>query len=913
MRPMTSRIFPQFYSASKQQQGSDSLQRLSRLTARLPVLLVLCWIVLYAFRPFQLGFYHDDWPCFVEPAHATAAFSLARLHWFIGSESAFNPRPLLGVVAFFVSSIFGTSAFGFQCASSLLVLLAALSLRSWFNALLGTFPAYRSLAADLAAIFWMAMPWMLGVTAWPVLAQTLVAQILFTEVGRRLLRYQQLTPKVAAQLAIALIACGLTYEAFYFEIFPLIALYAIWRRGPTRNARQTISLFAVCSVAQVIPIAYNRYRASLGLGPNKKFYPDWAHLFSTNLRALPQSLMTSLGEYDLLWAILFAVFAIGSLVLLSTGLFKKLQRPFCVGVVGILVLACGTLLVSDFTYSIAGYGFTSVGIGSRALYGPSFSLAILFFALSSCVFVDLTRYVRYVLVFAASAILAVMAFAQHERVAEWAHVWQVERQILSTTPVEQMSHLPPNSVILFAGPSEYKGIVIFGAPWDLTYAAFAQSPLDRARQAFKGVTTIIPVTDYFRFTWDGTTVVWEYPGYWVQKTPAEHVRVWRYGVPLLETASAGFKWPPAAAATFVGIDEKTQGTWKGIYGRNGFAVANDAPKYPNYAEVVLGGQETAIWAPSTDDVRALQRPLEAGRTAPTWFSASSFNIDLNFKDRNSHRVALYCLDWETSERAETIYVLDAVSMEVLDHRSISSFAGGKYAIWNLTGHVTIRIVRTGGLNAVAAGVFFDDAVPVRRETAVPPKPSPTTQEDRKGVQATARFVRIDKATQGAWKGLYGVDGFAIANDATIYPKYAKVVLPGTTIATWAPSTTDVRALQRPLEEGRMATTWFSSSGFSIDVDLTDRNIHRLALYCLDWETNQRAQTIDILDAASGKVLDSRPISEFAAGQYVVWEVSGHINVRTTRTGGLNAVVGGLFFDGGPAVPNGTAKVHSESK
>src|SRR5438270_6689422 len=125
MPPMTSRIVPQSDSEFKQQQGSDSFQRTALLTQRLPVLLVLSWIVLYAFRPFQLGFYHDDWPCFVEPVHATAAFSWARLHWFIGSESAFNPRPLLGVVAFFVSSIFGASAFGFQCVSSLLVLLAA--------------------------------------------------------------------------------------------------------------------------------------------------------------------------------------------------------------------------------------------------------------------------------------------------------------------------------------------------------------------------------------------------------------------------------------------------------------------------------------------------------------------------------------------------------------------------------------------------------------------------------------------------------------------------------------------------------------------------------------------------------------------------------------------------------------------
>jgi hypothetical protein len=38
------------------------------------------------------------------------------------------------------------------------------------------------------------------------------------------------------------------------------------------------------------------------------------------------------------------------------------------------------------------------------------------------------------------------------------------------------------------------------------------------------------------------------------------------------------------------------------------------------------------------------------------------------------------------------------------------------------------------------------------------------------------------------------------------------------------------------------------------------------------------------------------MSNFTAGQYLVWNLSGHVKLRITRTGGLNAVISGLFFD-----------------
>ena len=79
---------------------------------------------------------------------------------------------------------------------------------------------------------------------------------------------------------------------------------------------------------------------------------------------------------------------------------------------------------------------------------------------------------------------------------------------------------------------------------------------------------------------------------------------------------------------------------------------------------------------------------------------------MNFTDGNTHRFALYALDWDSTTRVETIQIVDANSNALLDTRNISSFNNGIYLIWNISGHVKINITCTGGANAVISGAFF---------------------------------------------------------------------------------------------------------------------------------------------------------------------------------------------------------------
>ncbi len=330
---------------------------------------------------------------------------------------------------------------------------------------------------------------------------------------------------------------------------------------------------------------------------------------------------------------------------------------------------------------------------------------------------------------------------------------------------------------------------------------------------------------------------------------------------------------PHVTVTFLKTDTTTKGNWRVAYGAQGYNVIGDLASNPSYAAPSPSGQAYFTWASSSTDIRALQKPSNpSDRIAANWFTTGSFTIDLNTTDQLTHQVALYCLDWDNKARVQTVDVLD-VSGKVLNTRSVSGFSGGVYLVWNISGHVILRITNAG-VNGVVSGVFFGGAPP-----------------------ATANFVKSDIGTQGNWKGIYGGRGYNIEGNSAANPSYAAPALTSASTYTWAGSTTDVRALQKPSNPSdRISGTWYSGSTFSIALNPTDILPHQVTLYCLDWDSNARSETISVLDAA-GHVLNSQTLSgDFNGGVYLVWNVSGAVKFRVTNNNGINAVVSGIFFD-----------------
>lgn len=166
---------------------------------------------------------------------------------------------------------------------------------------------------------------------------------------------------------------------------------------------------------------------------------------------------------------------------------------------------------------------------------------------------------------------------------------------------------------------------------------------------------------------------------------------------------------PANSAVFVKTDTTTQGSWKGVYGVDGYSVIADTTSYPAYVTVGLSGQTLYTWANPTADVRGLQKVVGTNRIAACNYTATSMTYDLNFTDGQTHPLAAYFLDWTTSSRNQKIEFLDATTNAVLDTRTLSSFSGGVYLVWNLTGHVKLKITfvsSAGAQSAVISGLFF---------------------------------------------------------------------------------------------------------------------------------------------------------------------------------------------------------------
>ncbi len=80
------------------------------------------------------------------------------------------------------------------------------------------------------------------------------------------------------------------------------------------------------------------------------------------------------------------------------------------------------------------------------------------------------------------------------------------------------------------------------------------------------------------------------------------------------------------------------------------------------------------------------------------------------------------------------------------------------------------------------------------------------------------------------------------------------------------------------------------------LNLADVNTHQVAVYFLDWDGGARSERIDVLDAASNAVLDTRFISGFQGGQYLVWNLQGHVKLEIyARQRGKLPVANGMLL------------------
>ncbi len=191
-----------------------------------------------------------------------------------------------------------------------------------------------------------------------------------------------------------------------------------------------------------------------------------------------------------------------------------------------------------------------------------------------------------------------------------------------------------------------------------------------------------------------------------------HVLKWVQDSGSLKLISITASKAAGTSAQFIKTDATTQGSWKGVYGAEGYMIAADATKQPAYGTVSRTSWEVR-WNGNglTSEVRAPQKQ-DGGpndRIAGQWgTNDKSYDIDCNFTDAASHQVAIYGLDWDRNGRSEDIQVIDAQTKAVLDTQKLNAYVNGKYLVWNIQGHVIFRVINTtSSTNPALSGIFFD--------------------------------------------------------------------------------------------------------------------------------------------------------------------------------------------------------------
>ena len=155
---------------------------------------------------------------------------------------------------------------------------------------------------------------------------------------------------------------------------------------------------------------------------------------------------------------------------------------------------------------------------------------------------------------------------------------------------------------------------------------------------------------------------------------------------------------PPATASFNGKDSTTEGSWIGVYGSQGYNVINatNGVNYPSYATVTPAGNTAYTWAANTNALPALEIPPSGtSRIAAAWYASTSFTVDVNLTDGQSHNIELYLLDYNTTAAASRSSSPMPTPMPSWILETVSSFHTGVYLSWTISGNVLITITNNG--------------------------------------------------------------------------------------------------------------------------------------------------------------------------------------------------------------------------
>jgi hypothetical protein len=512
------------------------VHRIATSNLRFPWVILLFWAVLYLPRALLVGFYHDDWWLLVEAINGTAPFSLDRFTCFVSTQSGFAPRPVQGIACFLVSSIGGTHPFAWQVASALATLFVAVSVRRLFLRLARPASGWQQqndlhamFSADIATLVVIANPWSIGLTIWAHMTGAVLSLGFFAQGATEFFRDGSLRSR-SIMCFLWLLASFLSYESLYLQWCVLPILLLVLFGFSRNNWRVALALSAAAGLAQSVAIGFNRWIALKSPSNSKATPENWRELAQDSFRNLPDQLHATMPDTRSFWQIwLVAVVAVAvlSVVLRSwsdRGQWMRAARSLVLPFAGVLMIA-----ITALVYALGAYAISTLGFASRTTYGLGLGLALIALGLLQYGLGSNHLWLRQAARALAMAAVAVMAFFQLKGLADFAHVWRVERDVISAFPIQQLRGVrPQEAAVLYVGPSYYRDIIIFGAAWDLTGAINNLPSRGPSRRAYADLLIFHPATGQYNWSWSGGKLVQELPDYWRQSYDVKHLYVWNY-------------------------------------------------------------------------------------------------------------------------------------------------------------------------------------------------------------------------------------------------------------------------------------------------------------------------------------------------------------------------------------------------
>jgi hypothetical protein len=486
---------------------ADSSSSAKQAEVVLTIVFVAIAVASQAWQPFRLGFYHDDWGLFVQPRlhaqdiHFFGTWQLDRpgftilnkllLDWWDGGTATLH----LVKIAF---DLLAAAGIGW----TILVYQKAFGSRS------------VALAAAGAA-FWLAAPWSLGYSLWPTAAFTNPSIFFFCLSAVALARWVDRNEVIMLAAATAAFGAAVFYyQSPFFAVFPFALVLGMREWWSGRPLRPTIVACAALGVVQLGSVAL-----SLRYSP-KTASPNIVAAFAGNLKGVLRLGVDHFGKAGnaLLIAVIVGAAAVAVAMLWRRGPASRMRA-----IASLLLMTSGVALTSAL-YASADYGFVSVGLFSRTTQMLDFWLAIGGAILLAPPLGEAAAgKLRYGGLAVWLIVVGACALAYWPAAKPWVESWELQRAILDKSgPLA--AQLRDDDIVLADVPLAIDGVVVFGAPWDITGGVLVHNADRRPDLAheFPTVQIVPPLNQPMSWTPGEFTIN---PSF---KLPGKRLLLWRW-------------------------------------------------------------------------------------------------------------------------------------------------------------------------------------------------------------------------------------------------------------------------------------------------------------------------------------------------------------------------------------------------